>query len=116
MPVLQDVPGAQCLFSNKKTNDIRRSVRVLVTPRAAVQVLEDPTAAGSESMASRMNALRQRFGFGANVAPNVDAILNQLQPNELFREFRQGDVAMERWGRSSSTVDRIKEALGFPYY
>lgn len=116
VPVLQDVPVVQYLFSNKKTNDIRRSVLVLVTPRQAVQVSEDPTAAGAESMASRMNALRERFGFAVNVAPNVDAILNQLQPNELFREFRQGDVAMERWDRSSNTVDRLKEALGFLYY
>ncbi|RZL31217.1 MAG: secretion protein, partial [Rubrivivax sp.] len=115
VPVLQDVPVVQYLFSNKKTHDIRRSVLVLVTPRWAAQVAEDPAAAG-ESMAARMQALRERFGIAAGLAPNVDAILNQLQPNELFREFRQGDVSMERWDRSQSTVDRIKETLGFLYY
>ncbi|WP_422010630.1 secretion protein [Roseateles sp.] len=115
VPGLQEVPVVQYLFSNKKTNDVRRSVLVLVTPRSPVQVSQDPGAA-SETMPGRMAALRERFGFGANVPPNVDAIMNQLQPNELFREFRQGDVAMERWDRSSSTVDRLKEALGFLYY
>jgi hypothetical protein len=115
VPGLQEVPVVQYLFSHKKTNDVRRSVLVLVTPRSPTQVSEDPGAA-SETMAGRMKALRERFGFGANVPPNVDAIMNQLQPNELFREFRQGDVAMERWDRSSSTVERLKEALGFLYY
>lgn len=27
---------------------------------------------------------------------NVEVITNQLKTNEVFREFRQGDVAMER--------------------
>jgi len=36
--------------------------------------------------------------------------------NQLFREFRQGDVSMERWERMRSTGERLKEALGFLYY
>jgi hypothetical protein len=43
-----------------------------------------------------MQALRERFGLGASIALDVDAILSYLQPGEQFREFRQGDVAMER--------------------
>ena len=78
MPGLQDVPVVQYLFSNKKVHDIRRSVLVLVTLRAAVQVSAGQATTGSESMGSRMHTLRQRFGFGSNVAPNVDAILRQL--------------------------------------
>lgn len=114
VPGLQDVPVVQYLFSNKETHDIRRSVLVLVTPRTATQVAADPAA--GEPMAARMQALRQRFGFSAaSLAPNVDAILNQLQPSELFREFRQGDVSLERWDRWRVTVDRINEALGFLY-
>ncbi|MEP7312974.1 MAG: hypothetical protein ABI859_10350 [Pseudomonadota bacterium] len=36
MPGLQDVPGVQYLFSNKKTNHLQRSVLILVTPRLPV--------------------------------------------------------------------------------
>lgn len=115
VPGLQDVPIVQYLFSNKKTNDIQRSVLILITPRSAVQVAEAPPQAG-DSMASRMLALRERFGFASRIPPNVDAILNQVQSNELFREFRQGDVSMERWDRMHSTGDRLKEALEFLYY
>jgi pilus assembly protein CpaC len=43
-------------------------------------------------------------------------VLTQLQGNEFFREFRQGDVALERWDRMRSTGDRLREALGFLYY
>ena len=42
--------------------------------------------------------------------------MNQLQTNDYFREFRQGDVTIERWDRMRSTGDRLREALGFLYY
>lgn len=115
VPGLQDVPGLQYLFSNKKTNDLMRSALILVTPRSPVQVSESPQEA-SDSMASRMKALRERFGFSNNSASNIEAVMNQLQTNDYFREFRQGDVTIERWDRMRSTGDRLREALGFLYY
>jgi len=115
VPGLQDIPGVQYLFSNKKTNDLMRSALILVTPRSPVQVSESPQEAG-DSMASRMKALRDRFGFANSTSTNVDAVMNQLQTNDYFREFRQGDVSIERWDRMRSTGDRLREALGFLYY
>ena len=41
--------------------------------------------------------------------------MQQLQGSEFFREFRQGDVSMERWDRMRSIGDRLKEALEFLY-
>lgn len=115
VPGLQDVPLLQYLFSNKKTNDIQRSVLILVTPRNAVQVAEAP-AEGGDSMAGRMKALREKFNFSNTTPPNIEAVMQQLQGSEFFREFRQGDVSMERWDRMRSTGDRLKEALEFLYY
>ncbi len=113
VPGLQDLPGIQYLFSNKKTNDLQRSVLILVTPRSPVQIAESGTG---DPMATRMKALRERFGFADNSPANIEAVLTHLQGNEFFREFRQGDVSMERWDRMRSTGDRLKEALGFLYY
>lgn len=115
VPGLQDVPGVQYLFSNKKTNDLQRSALILITPRAPVQIAED-TANESRSMAIRMKELRDKFGFVNNNPGNVEAAMTQLQSNQFFREFRQGDVVMERWDRMRSTGDRLGEALGFLYY
>lgn len=113
VPGLQDVPGVQYLFSNKKTNDLQRSVLILVTPRAPVQIAESTEG---DPMATRMKALRERFGFANNTPANIEAVMTQLQGNDFYREFRQGDVAMERWDRMRTTGDRLKEALGFLYY
>jgi tetratricopeptide (TPR) repeat protein len=111
VPGLQDIPVVQYLFSNEKTNEIKRSVLILVTPRAATPVVDaDPKSDHT------MAALREKFALPASLPSNLEAIMNQLKPDEFFREFRQGDVAMERWDRMRSTGDRLKEALTFLYY
>jgi pilus assembly protein CpaC len=114
VPGLQDVPGIQYLFSRKQTNQLQRSVLILVTPRAPVQIAES-VQGESDFVASRMKRLREKFGF-ANSPANIEAVLTQLQGNDFFREFRQGDVSLERWERMRTTGDRLKEALQFLYY
>ena len=115
VPFLQDVPVVQYLFSNKKTNDIQRSVLILITPRAPVYTASiNPGSASAPSASTQ--ALREKFGFSGNTTSSVEAILSSLKSNELFREFRQGDVALERWDRMHSTGDRLRQALQFLYY
>lgn len=113
VPVLQDVPVLQYLFSNKKTNDIQRSVLILITPRAPAYTANQ--ALGTAISASTQ-ALREKFGISGNTPSSVEAILSHLKTSDLFREFRQGDVTLERWDRMHSTGDRLRQALGFLYY
>jgi tetratricopeptide (TPR) repeat protein len=115
VPGLQNIPGIQYLFSNKRTNELQRSVLILVTPRAPVQ-LSEAASSDNESMNSRMKQLHERFGFADRTPANIEAIMTQLQTEEYFREFRQGDVSLERWDRKHVTGDRLKEVLRFLYY
>lgn len=115
VPGLQDVPVVQYFFSNKKTNDLQRSALILITPRAPIQIADD-AASESRSIDMRMKELREKFGFANNNPANIEAIMTQLQSNQFFREFRQGDVTMERWERTNTTGERLREALGFLYY
>ncbi len=115
VPVLQDMPLLQYLFSNKKTNDIQRSVLILITPRApAYTALADATQGSASSIS--MQALREKYGFSPTSVPNAEAVLSHLKSNALFREFRDGDVSLERWERMDSTGDRLRQALEFLYY
>ncbi|MGQ3054444.1 MAG: secretion protein [Roseateles sp.] len=115
VPGLQNVPGLQYLFSNKRTNDLQRSVLILVTPRAPVQVAEG-SPADNDPMGVRMKRLRGKFGIPDKTPANIEAVLTQMDGNDFYREFRQGDVTLERWDRMRTTGDRLKEALGFLYY
>jgi len=115
VPGLQEVPGLQYLFSKQQTHEIRRSVLILVTPRSPVQFAEaGPVEA--DPIAGRMKALREQFGLEGDNPDNVHFIMSHLHSNELFREFRQGDVSMERWDRARTTGERLKEALRFLYF
>lgn len=67
----------------------------------------------SNSMESRMQMLRDKFGFSNSMPGNIEAVMTQLDSNDFFREFRQGDVSMERWERMRTTGDRLKEAWSF---
>lgn len=115
VPLLQDLPGIQYLFSNKRTNDLQRSVLILVTPRAPLFMAKDD-AAVNNSLELRMQQLREKFDFADSIPANIEAVLTQLDSNDHYREFRQGDITLERWDRMRTTGDRLREAFGFLYY
>jgi pilus assembly protein CpaC len=115
VPVLQDVPLIQYLFSTKRTSDFQRSVLILITPRAPVYTSKMERGPGG-AMTDSMRALREKLGFSGRTPANVESILNHLRTTNLFREFRQGDVSLERWDRMHSTGDRLRQALEFLYY
>ncbi len=115
VPGLQDVPVVQYLFSNKKTNDIQRSVLILITPRASVYTAGLDRGASAAQRES-MKALREKFGFSGGTPSNVESVLSRLKTSDLFREFRQSDVSVQHWDRMQSTGDRLHQALEFLYY
>lgn len=115
VPVLQDLPGVQYLFSKKQSNDLQRSVLMLITPRTPAYTAKNGVeqAAGLDPA---VKALREKFGFKGDTPANTDSVLSQLNGNLMFREFRQGDVVIERWERMDSTGERLRQALEFLYY
>ena len=115
VPVLQDIPVLQYLFSNKKTSDFQRSVLILITPRSPIYTSKMDRGQNA-AMTDSMKALREKLGFSGRTPSNVESILNHLKTTNLFREFRQGDVSLERWDRMHSTGDRLRQALEFLYY
>lgn len=111
VPLLQDIPIIQYLFSNRRTEDVQRSVLILLTPRAPAYL-----AKTGASGADGTGALREKFGFGGGNPSNAEAVLSHLQTNTLFREFRRGDVSLERWEHMNTTLERLRQALDFLYY
>lgn len=122
VPVLQDVPLIQYLFSSQTTRDFNRSVLVLVTPRRAEYTYRPRDArklTGAAQGASEdevLNELKARYTDWFRPYPNWASVFRHLQNNTLYREFRTGDVALERWDTQSSHGARLKSALNFLYY
>lgn len=122
VPGLQDVPLVQYLFSRQTTRDFNRSVLVLITPRTPEYTYRPRDArklvgaARGENEDEVLNELKARYTDWFRPYPNWASVFHHLQNNALYREFRTGDVALERWDTQSSHGARLKTALEFLYF
>ena len=122
VPGLQDLPGAQYLFSKQSKSDYQKSVLILITPRPANYTwLSDESKAAfmkspDDPFTPSMDVLRARYNDWFKPYPNLASVFHHLNAADLYREFRTGDVTLESWDRMDSTRQRLKQALGFLYY
>ena len=117
VPVLKDIPIIQYLFSNETTLDFTKSVIILLTPRPArFTTRPEPSAAATPPPPQRNLAeLKGRLGE-FKPAPNLDAAFYHLKDAELFKEFRSGDVRLERWVTPFTLGTILRRTLKFLYY
>ncbi len=117
VPFLQEIPLVQYLFNRKTTTDFNRSVLLLITPRLPEYVYKkgvtDKIRPGENSA---LTEFRARYTDWFKPYPSWASIFNHMQDNSLYREFRTGDVSLERWETNSTLNNRLRRALGFLYY
>ncbi len=122
VPFLQDIPGVQYFFSKKTTKDVNKSVLILITPR-----MPEYTYLSRESRKKIaeisdlteqevLNQLKGRYSDWFKPYPNWTSTFRHLQNNSLYREFRTGDVSLERWDTMMNRNNRLNQALEFLYY
>jgi tetratricopeptide (TPR) repeat protein len=120
VPLLQEVPGLQYLFSQQSKTDYQKSVLILITPRPAAftWLSEESRKAENDGSgaSSGTHVLRARYGDWFKPYPNLASVFNHLNAADLYREFRTSDVTQERWDRMASTRERLRQALSFLYY
>ena len=125
VPFLESIPGLQYFFSNQKTLDFQRSVLMLITPRDPYYTFQQSEGAGNENQSSgapsnlrstSLDRLRNRYGDWFEPYSTTESIFNHLGKTELYREFRTGDVTLEKWDRQQSTYERLQQALNFIFY
>jgi general secretion pathway protein D len=63
-----------------------------------------------------INVLRARYVDWFEPFPNLSSVFNSVNATNLYREFRTGDVTLEKWDRMNSTKYRLQQALDFLHY
>lgn len=121
VPLLQDIPVLQYLFSKATTTDIQKSVLILITPRPAQFIYQTDKARQEyeKSLAEEdrpIASLRARYADWFKPYPNWASIFHHMQENSLYREFRTGDVTLESWADMRTLKDRLKQLGEFIYY
>ena len=121
VPGLQDIPVVQYLFSRQTTRDFNKSVLILITPRTAeytyrprhVREREQARLPPDQRILSELQA---RYADWFRPYPNWASVFHHLQENSLYREFRTGDVALERWETFTDIENRLKKLPEFLYF
>ena len=122
VPILQDIPGIQYFFSKQTTKDINKSVLILITPRMpeytylSKKTRKKIAEASDLTEQEVLNQLKGRYTDWFRPYPNWTSTFRHLQNNSLYREFRTGDVALEKWDTMVERNNRLKQALEFLYY
>lgn len=117
VPLLQDLPLVQYFFSRQTTLDFNKSVLLLITPRLPEYVFREPkkTKAGAPKD-SAVDEFKARHADWFRAYPNWASVFSHMQDNALYREFRTGDVVLDRWENTGSLSSRLKRALNFLFY
>ena len=120
VPLLQDIPALQYIFSNERDYKLQKSILILITARKADYIYKNQSQ-NSEQVSSKvsskaMKELRARYLDWFKPYPNTASVFEFMQGNALYREFRTGDVKMEKWQGSQNLTQRLSEARKFLYY
>ena len=118
VPLLQDIPGVQYLFSRDEQIKTKKSILILLTPRKATYARDVLSAEELENGADlekvRATDPKQQDAV-ANT--NLNAAMAHLkQDSEFYRQFRTGDMALDFWENDDSLYGALRRVLGFLYY
>jgi general secretion pathway protein D len=121
VPLLQDLPLVQYLFSKATTRDFHKSVLILLTPRRAQYLNQDPTDrenALSNLSEHERQLVEKQIGDNDEFAPDAPtkSIFEHMNTNSLYKQFRTGDIPPERWMDRTEQKKRIRNAIDFLYY
>jgi hypothetical protein len=122
VPLLQDIPGLQYFFSHEDTLDYTKSVLVLLTPRKPRYTYADgsprvdpKSPADTGTGQPNLTELKGRPDW-FRLPPNLDSVFEHLKSYQFFKEFRTGDVTLERWNNPVELENRIKQTIEFLYF
>lgn len=121
VPLLQDVPLVQYLFSKATTRDFHKSVLILLTPRRAQYLNQNPKdrEAGLDKLSDyerKLEELQQNHRDWFETEATTKSIFEHMNSNSLYKQFRTGDIPPERWMDRSEQKKRLRSAIDFLYY
>ncbi len=122
VPLLQDLPVIQYLFGSENTLTYTRSVLILVTPRKPRYTHEDGSTKvdlqnpSDGSMEQKNLEELKNSAVWRKPAPNLDAVFWHLKDGRFFKEFRSGDVRMEKWHYPGRLERMTIRAIQFLYF
>jgi len=114
VPVLQDVPIVQYLFSKENESDLKKSIMILLTPQRA-RYFNNYLSNNDKIQKDKKYTIQLKKKEGIKTE-NIDTVIANAQKNSLYKEFRNGDLKLESWNNEDIFLESVKRTLRFLYY
>lgn len=113
VPLLQDIPVVQYLFSKRTSQEYTKSVLILLTPRQPAYAYRERQV---EHETPELTELRLRHMDWFKPYPTLASVFNHMNYNRYYRELRTGDIDLEHWENHWGFQSRMKKVLDLLYY
>ncbi|WP_336082445.1 hypothetical protein [Thalassospira sp. CH_XMU1448-2] len=112
VPILKDIPIVDMLFSQRTEREFERSVLILLTPRRPQYVHQAEESRNQvlqnlSPLEQDVERLHRRHHDWFTPRPAFNEILEKIQGQEFFEEFRSGDVDLVSWQEDQTVQDNI---------
>lgn len=115
VPLLQDIPLVQYLFSTRQDRHFNKSVIYILTPRPAEYVWQEGQTGNGQAKRS-VDELASHGIERFRPAPNLDGAFYKMEYNVYYRSYRLGDVTIEYWWSPQALRDRLTQIKQLFYY
>ncbi|MBE0495977.1 MAG: hypothetical protein IBX45_06170 [Campylobacterales bacterium] len=121
VPLLDNIPGVQYLFSKEEESQYKKSILILLTPREARYMhpesdKNEMKKALEKEEKEQMEHVKDLQKMERIFPSNIDTVLAYLKDSNFYRQFRAGDVRLEGWSDSDTLEGALKRILSFLYY
>jgi general secretion pathway protein D len=118
VPILQDIPGVQYLFSKKEEMETKKSILILLTPRKPRYANDTLTEAELDNHMDLEKIYTDKLKTAEKIHnTNLNAAIAHLNnDSQFYRQFRTGDIELNFFEDDDSIFGAIKRTLGFLYY
>lgn len=124
VPLLRDIPLLQYLFNKTTNQNFTSSVLVLITPRSPATdnammertINHIDTLPDSEKRKFRPMIEKALKEMPGGIRDNLDAVYRHAYGNDLFLQFRSGDLSLQHWSqpeRMQRFLQDIRDVLYF---
>lgn len=111
VPVLQELPGLQYLFSSQSRMEYLKSVIILLTPRAVGASTPPGTHTTQAYTTLVQTALQRVFPEFFQAESHLDAMVHAARGNPFVRAFRREDMDTHQLGTDRDALQQLVEQL-----
>jgi Tfp pilus assembly protein PilF len=114
-PLLGEVPGLQYLFGNATTEENRKSILVVLTPRRPAET-NPPEDSASNPTDPRIVEVRKQMNPDLSMPPGTLSVIRSLSENRYLAQFRSGDLKADDWRTQESLNHLLRDLSSFLYF